>query len=52
MYHWMKIDTDPEENLVLFIQNSKDRKMKIISITGVQFTEFTYGYLVVYEQLS
>lgn len=51
MIHTDKIDTDPDANLVLLLTNMLNglpqQRQRLLSVTAVQFTEFTRGYIVI-----
>lgn len=53
MIHWMKIDTDPDDNLILALQNMlhglPQQRQSLISVIAIQITPETHGYLVVTE---
>ena len=51
MIYTIKIDTDPDSNLLLMLTNMLNgvpqQRQKVIAITAVQFAPYTRGYLLV-----
>jgi hypothetical protein len=50
-YHWMKIDTDPNENLALFLTNAAKTRLALVSVARFD-TDSTWGYLLLYRSLA